>query len=340
MIYKNMEFHNVDHLEQVPGMNGLKLHRFPEHFSKELGITKNHNGRFRAERPHGCEIRFVTEAEYFDIALTAMEADIDIILYYGDFMHSKHTLKAGVCTVLHVSNPEIYNTIEKNKLPKARFAPNVWRILFGLNGYVYFNYLNTFGCSYRPPYASEKPEKVWAAYGSSITCGSVTSLYSNCYINQAAIRLGYDVLNKGLSGSCLCEKIVIDYLSELKVDLLSMEIGVNMVLFFDEREFRDRTEYLLSKILTSPAKEIYIITMFPNKGLIAKDVHSKYYVHYRAFNKAVIEIMKDVKDSRIKLISGEDILKDFTYLSTDLLHPSDNGHIRMGEHLAKMMKEG
>lgn len=338
MIYRNIEFHNVDHLSQLEGMSGLLLNRFPEEFSKKLGVVKNTNGRFRANRVHGCELRFVTEAGYFDLALTAVEGDIDILIYYGDMFHEKHTLRAGVTTVLHITNPEIYKLVEEEKLMKGRFAPKVWRVMFGLNGYAYFHYVNTYGHEIRPPKEEEKPDILWAAYGSSITCGSVASLYSNSYINQAAIRLGADVMNKGLSGACLCEEFVADYLASLNVDILSLELGVNMVMFFHEKEFKERMDYFLTKIKESPAKEIFVIDMFPNKGLIAKDKNSDYYVNYRAFKQVLREWMQEYADSRMKLIHGEDIVTELSYLSTDLLHPGDNGHIQMGEHLAKLMK--
>lgn len=339
MIYNNIDFHNVDHLSQVEGMAGLKLCRFPEQFSKQLGIRENHNGRFRAERPHGCELRFMTEAGYFDIGLTAVEADIDILIYYGDMLHSKYTLKEGICTVLHIVKPEIYEMVDETLLSKGQFAPRLWRILFGMSGNVYFNYLDTFGYKHYPPKKEERPDVLWVAYGSSITCGSVTSLYSNSYINQAAIRLGYDVLNKGLSGSCLCEKFVADYLATLEVDMLTLEVGVNMIMFFDEKEFRKRIEYLLYRLKDSPSKRIYIIDMFPNKGLIANDHQSKYYVRYRTFKEITRELVLEISDERFVTIPGEEIVKDMTYLSTDLLHPSDMGHILMGENLANWIRQ-
>jgi lysophospholipase L1-like esterase len=334
MINQNIEFHNVDHLERVEGMSGLRLHRFPQEFTKQLGIAGNYNGRFRAQRPHGCELRFVTEAEIFDLTLTAVEGDNDIIIYYGDRMHSKHTLKAGNVTVLHVEYPEIYRIVDTSQLLKGRFTPKVWRVQFGLNSYMHFHYIDTFGFPIRPPREEEKPDILWAAYGSSITCGSVAALYSNSYVNQAAIRLNYDVLNKGLSGSCLCEGFVADYLAGLEVDVLSLELGVNMVLFFEEAQYRSRIRYFLQKMKDSQAGRVYIIDMLPNKGLIAADESSKYYVNYRCFKAILRQELEIIPDRRIVLIPGEEILKDLAYLSTDLLHPSDDGHIRMGEHLA------
>lgn len=340
MVEQNLEFHNVDHLEHVPGMSGLRLERFPEHFRKELGIPENHNGQFRAKRAHGCEIRFVTEARYFDICLTAVEADIDIVVYYGDNMHSKYTLKEGICSVLHIEYPEMYHQVDTAQIPRRRFASYVWRIQFGMNGYVYFHYLDTFGYNHRPPKKEEKPATLWAAYGSSITCGSVTTLYSNCYIEQAAHHLGYDVLNKGLSGSCMCEKAAADYLAKLPVDVLSLELGVNMLIPFEEEEFRQRVNYLLSRVKEeSPAKRIYVIDIFKNRGPILLNRENNQYRHYEPFKKLVRELVQEMKDDRMVYFDGHDILLDETYLSTDLLHPSDQGHICMGRNLADRIRQ-
>ncbi len=339
MVYQDIEFFNVDHLQEVSGMVGLRMDRFPYEFSRTMGESFNHNARFRGQRVHGCEIRFVTEASYFEIGLTAAEGPIDIVIYRGDRVHEKHTLQPGVCSVLHVENPPISKLVDISQVTSSRFAPDVWRILFGVNGYAYFHYLDTYGYGHRPPKKEEKPSVSWAAYGSSITCGHVTTMYTNSYLNQAALRLGYDVLNKGLSGSCFCEKQAADYLAGLDVDVLSLEIGVNMVESFSAEDFEIRCRYLLEKIKRDrKAKKVYVIDMFPNKGVIALDHQSKYYVNYRRFKQIVRSLMNDCADENMILVHGEDVLKDFSYLSTDLLHPSDEGHVLMGENLAKIMR--
>ena len=337
MIYQDIEFHNVDRLERVAEMPGLKLCRFPEQFSRQLGTAVNRNGRFRAERPHGCEIRFVTGALFFDLALTAAEHDIEVMIYCGDYLHRKETLKAGQCTVLHVEASPVLALVETEQLPGRRFDFKVWRIQFGLNGYVWFHYLNTFGDRCRPPKASEKPDTVWLAYGSSITCGSAASVYSNAYVNQAAELLGYDVLNKGLSGSCYCEGFAADYLAGAECDILTLELGVNMAPTFEEAEMEDRMAYLMKQLYCSPAKEIYILDIFPNKGLIYKDRESAYYRHYRSFKEIVGRLAATGSDARVRLVRGEEVLTGLHYLSTDLLHPSDQGHIEMGRNLAAAM---
>lgn len=340
MIYQNLEFHNVDHLKKVSGMEGVRLERFPEELCGKLGISGNYNARFRAKRVHGCEIRFVTDALYFDVCLTAVGADVDLFIYCGDMLHKKHTLSAGKCTVIHVEYPEVYKQIETYKLPHNRFASNVWRIQFGMNGYLFFHYLDTYGFGRRPPYKEEKPEIVWAAYGSSITCGSVTSLYSNCYLEQAALRLGYDVMNKGLSGSCMCELEMGEYLAGLKVDVLSLEVGVNMMHPFTADTFEERVWKFLQIVKEkSSAVQIYVMDIFSHRASILKDHESEQYKHCNLFRSVVQKLVSDINDDRVKYISGLSVATDLTYLSTDLLHPSDQGHIRMGENLAKQMEK-
>jgi len=112
-----------------------------------------------------------------------------------------------------------------------------------------------------------------------------------------------------------------------------------MVESFSAEDFEIRCRYLLEKIKRDrKAKKVYVIDMFPNKGVIALDHQSKYYVNYRRFKQIVRSLLNDCADENMILVHGEDVLKDFSYLSTDLLHPSDEGHVLMGENLAKIMR--
>lgn len=336
-----VEFHNVDHLEKVPGMEGWRLERFPKQMKEELGIPGNHNGRFRSKFVQGCEIRFVTDASFFEIGLSAAWRDQEITVYYGDMMHSRHVLPVGACTVLHIDYPEAFQQVDASQIPRGRFAPCVWRIQFGNGGYGYFHYLDTYGKKVRPPKKEEKPSVTWAAYGSSITCGYVSNLYGNSYVEQAAISLGYDVLNKGLSGSCMGEGIMAEYLAFLPVDVLSLELGVNMLSFLEPDTFSNRVSHMI-KTLTrnSPAKQIFVIDMFGNRGKILTDHGDRRYRNYQAFRRIVKEQAAQWGDERMVYLDGECILKSLTWLSTDLLHPSDMGHIRMGRELAALMEGG
>lgn len=336
MIYHNIEFFNVAELFPVDGLPGLRLYRYPKALAETLGESWQHNARFRAQRVHGCELRFVTEARCFDLALTAYENDIDIQIFRGDRILQKNKLQAGKTTVIHVERPPIEDCVAGVANVQHRFSSQVWRVLFGMQGYLHFNSLDTYGWPYRPPRQEEQPDIRWLAYGSSITCGSAVTVYTNAYINQAARRLGWDVLNKGLSGSCFCEPQIADYLAEQPVDYMTLEVGVNMAPSFTATEYANRLERFLATLTNNHrVKRFFVIDAFPNYGMWHLDTDLPAARHYAPFKQITRELVVAQKDNRFINLHGEDILYDPTGLSCDLLHPSDEGHILMGQALAK-----
>lgn len=341
MIYQDIEFFNVEELLPVEGLPGLRLYRYPKALAESLGEPWQHNARFRAQRAHGCELRFVTEARCFDLALTAYEQDIDVQIFRGDRLLQKNTLPAGRTTVLHVDLPPMEEQVEAAGLQKARFSHRVWRVLFGVNGYLHFNSLDTYGWPRRPPRPEEQPATRWLAYGSSITCGHVVTLYTNAYINQAARRLGWDVLNKGLSGSCFCEAQIADYLAGQKVDYMTLEVGVNMAPSFSALDYTARLRHLLQTVRQNQSvKRFFVIDAFPNYGAWHKDADLSAARHYEPFKRITRELTAETaaQDERFVSIHGEDILQGSENLSCDLLHPSDEGHILMGQALAEAIR--
>lgn len=337
MICQNIEFFNVDELLPVAGLPGLRLYRYPKALAETLGESWQHNARFRAQRVHGCELRFVTEALCFDLALTAYEHEIDLQIFRGDRILQKSTLPAGQTTVLHLEQPAIEEQVEPAALAGTRFPSRVWRVLCGMNGYLHFNGLDTYGWPCRPPLPEEGPAVRWLAYGSSITCGSVTTVYSNAYINQAARRLGWDVLNKGLSGSCFCEGQIAEYLAGQPADYMTLELGVNMAPSFSAAGYAQRVEQLLQTVRQNRAvKRFFVIDAFPNYGLLHKDRALPAARHYGPFKQITRRLAGQAAaaDPRFVSLHGEDILQSTDGLSCDLLHPSDEGHILMGQALA------
>jgi len=341
MVYGNLEFHNVAELAEVEGINGLKLERFPKKVQNTLGDNTHHRGRFFAERAIGCEIRFVTEADFFSLGLTAIEQDTDITIYQGDFFHSRHTLKAGILTSLHIEKGTGFNSANPQAISKKRFDKGVWRILIGYSGYVFFNYIDTFGYSHRPPAQEEKPAIKWLAYGSSITYGGQATNYTNCYANQTALNINADLYNKGIAGSCRCEKQVADFFAEDRehYDLITLELGINMLGVFTGEEFELRSSYLIKRVLESHLEsEVFLITIFPHISSVTKNTASKNYISFYEFNEILRNQVKTIAASRLHLIEGSDILTDLSFITLDGVHPSDDGHIRMGMNLGGILK--
>lgn len=341
MIYNNIEFFNVEELRPVEGLPGLRMYRYPLALAETLGESWQHNARFRAQRAHGCELRFVTEARCFDLAVTAYEAPIDVQIFRGDRLLQKNTLEAGITSHIHVDLPPMEENVDPALHTGKRFPSKVWRILFGVNGYLHFNHLDTYGWPCRPPHAEEEPETRWLAYGSSITCGHVVTLYTNAYIYQAARRLGWDVLNKGVSGSCFCEPQIGDFLSKQPLDYMTLELGVNMAPSFTPEQYAARVEHLLSTVRNNKkVKQFFVIDSFPCYGAWHKDVSlpaARNYIPFKQITRSLTEKVA-ATDHRFVSLHGEDLMPDTTCLSCDLLHPSDEGHIMIGQALAESIR--
>jgi len=341
MIFRNIEFHNVAELEAIPGMGGWRLQRFPEKVRNCLGHKEHERGRFYSQKSVGCEIRFATDAKFVRVSLSAIEQDGTVLVYKGDFFHSFHTLKAGVVTTLHLENPPKFSSVKAECLKGRLFSPNIWRLQFGKDTGISFHHIDSFGHELRPPKEDEMPKLTWLAYGSSITFGGDVLLYSNAYIEQAARRLKVNVLNKGIAGSCFCDEAIANYIADCKEwDFVTLELGVNMRGRFTPEEYEKRVRYLLKKIVEKrPGKPIVAIGIYPNGSLYSLDEENPITRDNLVFDELLKRIVREMDSKYIYYIDGKDILTDFSGLSSDLLHPSDYGHIIMGENLSRILKK-
>lgn len=325
MVRDGVYFHHVTETEEAPA-GALKLYRFPAAVRHAL----SDRGRWIAEEASGCEARFVTDAQTLRVVVRIPETDGDVFVFCGGLFHSQHRLQAGVASTLQLEAPKRLATVQREPLLASGFAPEVWRVCFGRYT-VEWGGVQTFGRPLRPPQAHEQPRTKWLAYGSSITHGMYNQPMT--YIQQAARQLGLDVYNCGLSGSCLCEREVADFLaarSDWQVALL--ELGVNMRDRFTTEQFREATGYLLGQLIRKhPAKPIILITIYPNFATYNEsDTTDK----DRQFNAILREHVGRLNHPHLHLIEGEQVLDDFSGLSVDLVHPGEYGHMRMAHNLA------
>jgi lysophospholipase L1-like esterase len=339
MNVNNLEFVNVAELETIPHLSGIRLQRFPASVRHQLGYQASEKGRLVAERSVGCEIRFVTDAKHIRMTLSSVEGDGMVLVYKGDFFHSKHQLNKGMMTTIDCEEPERFNWVDVEHLKGKRFSNNVWRFVFGKDSLITFYHLNSFGHVIRKPNASEKPSYTLLSYGSSITSGSGAVLYSNAYIYQTAERLNLNVINKGMSGTCFLEPVMADYLAELDFDIATLEIGVNVRGKYTKEEFAKRANYLVDTLIKNhPNKPIVLIGLFPNYSSHALDKNQMAVQNMIVYPQILKEIVEAKNDSYLHYIDGNAILTDFSYLTSDLIHPSDYGHIRMGEELSLRLR--
>lgn len=344
MIFEQLAFHNVEELEPLTTASGFLLQRFPKAVRERLGRPGDQRGRYIAAMSTGCEIRFVTEAPIVRATLSAPMTGGDVVVYNGDHVHSVHALEPGVPKTLHLERPAEFAAVRAGRLREnARFSPDVWRLfvsrsyLGGPGFQVAFHALETFGYDRRPPQPGETPSRRWLAYGSSITQGSGATVHHQAYIQQAARRLGCEVLNKGMGGSCLCEREMADYLAaRADWDFATLELGVNMRGHFTTEQFTERASYLVERMTTQqPGKPIFLLNMFPNGADYPEDLSHPLTAVNRDYREALRHIHRRLALPNVQLLEGEAILPDFSALASDLLHPSDYGHIVMGQRLAE-----
>lgn len=340
MVYEGIEFHNVELLEQKGAVPGLLLQRFPEAVRLGLGEGDHERGRFFAQVSTGCELRFVTSAYFFRLSLSSYLADTHVMVFCGDFLHSVHSIPAGKVTTLHIEVPPSLRDSADWVKQGHRFAPNVWRVLFHKQACGVFCELDAFGHEVRPPREEEQPSKRMLCYGSSITFGGDVHLASNVYVYRAARNLGIDMENKAVAGSCFCDASMTGYLtSRTGWDLCLLELGINMLNRFSEEEFDRRTRALIGGMLrANPGKPVAVLTPFPANPAFAQAADAPQKKKFEAFGEILRAVKAQEQSPDLHLFEGDQVLTDLSGLTVDMVHPSDDGHILMGEKLAGLLR--
>lgn len=320
MIKDNIYFHNVEEIT-----NDGKILRFKEELINSLGCAAHKRGRFYAYRAIGTELRFMTKSKFFDITLLSNKEDCRVYIFYGDYMDKAYTLKEGVITTLHIEVPQnIYNNYDS--LPKKNFNPRVIRIIIGYPGYVSYLGINTFGEDIQLPNDDDMPKKKLLIYGSSISHGSECLEYINSYAFLLSRMLEIDVLNKSIPGSCQAEYHMSDYLSTIKCDQAFIEFGVNVLSLYDIDDYKSHLDYLLNKLKTN----IYLTSVLDNGNILNSE--SKEFENMKLFR----EYVKTLKN--VNYIDYQELLPDFSSLTTDFLHPSDYGQLLIALGIKKYIE--
>lgn len=325
----HVEFHNIVAPEPWDFGAGWLLPRYP----RSVREVMNEKGRLTSREATGVEIRFVTASPNVRLYLSSPDNDTEVMIFAGDFLHSTHKLATGVKTSILINPPERFREVTPDILRQGMFAPNVWRVV-GTRSSLVLHGLDSFGHLVRPPHRDEKPRLKWLAYGSSITHSSWKG-----YPQQAAWRLGVDVLNKGLSGSCHFEPSTADFLArEVQWDFATLELGINVRGHMPPEEFTRRARYMVEEFAEAkPGCLVALITVYPNFSMHREEVHNDYR-NELAYNDILRGLAQEFADRNVRLIEGSDVLQEFSGLGIDLLHPTEFGHVRMGENLAAALK--
>lgn len=325
MIWNNVELFNVEDIDERND-GAIRLLRFPKNVTNVFGVGKLIYPMTVGRMTTGCEIRFVTEAA--DIILSAEDADGVVEIYRGDFLCRTMTLKAGTVTRIPFRHQQYFSDADISGV-KGRFSSDVWRVVFAWDYSVVIHDINPIR-EIRPPRPDEVPEKKILAYGSSITQGTCSGPHSNSYLSRIGRILGADTLCKGMGGSCFCEKEVADYIPTVDWDVAILELAVNMVPRFDVEVFRERAAYVVEKALTKN-KPVVLISHFRHFNDLPGAANGE---KNESYIKCCEEMYNTLKCENLYYISGREIVSDFTYLTSDLIHPSPFGHGEIGRKIA------
>lgn len=330
-----VELFNVGEVEVKD--NKYFLRRYPKHLGRFLSA----DGADMSKQSSGCEIRFVKlEDGKIRINLYSENEDSYVYVYRGDRLEAGHSINKN-CSV--IINDNLCNKIKNiDFFNNDIFSKDVVRLVIQ-GGYVAVDSIETYGRTIRPPRLEELPDRTMLAYGSSITHGARSGNTQLIYTHIAGQILKAQVLNKGLAGSCFCEKEIVDYFaSNVKYDFMVFEHATNIYGFCMEKGYtieettrfiKTRGEYMVNKMLEkNPDKPIFLITPLRPETAYERPEH------YKAIVEAVYDIKKSVNNNNCVLIKAEEIQTSTAFVTTDLIHPSPEGHVFMGVNLANCIK--
>jgi hypothetical protein len=323
-----IEFHNTPAPEPSPAGSGWILPRYPRNTYNTLESP----GFLTAQESTGVELRFVTKARHLRVFVSALTQDSEVTVFKGDFPHLVQKIPQGSVQCIHLTPPDLFDRVQPGAL-LHRFHPDVWRIIFD-RGTMVFHGIDAFGADIRRPRADEKPDLRWLAYGSSITHSS-----RNGYPHRAAALLNVDVQNKGQSGSCYLEASAAEFLATgCDWDFATLELGVNVRTTFSPEEFEKRARHLVARCTAAkPGRPVVLVTIFRNAAHHLA-VPDEITARQNAFDEILRQLAREYAGRQVHVIEGTDIVNDLSGLSSDLLHPSDYGHARMAENLARALR--
>lgn len=334
MIHDRIEFWNTAELTPEPYQSGLRLQRFPA--SVRTALAANPHGMVTGTKASSIEIRFRTDSPRARLYVKNLQGAFPARIYRGNWLVREEPLKVGTTTCIELSAPEKQVSEQFLELSERHpdsfyISPMLWRVVFDHQD-ILFEGLDAGGNDVFPPSREELPPRRWLAYGSSITHASPEG-----YVHVAAERLGWDVMNKGVAGGCLCEPEMADYLSNEDWDIATLELGINMRGAFPPEEFEARAGHLIRTLHErNPGKPIGVINLYDN---YATGTDSEAGRREAAYREILDRLVAEIGDPAVVRISAREVMDDFRCLSADFVHPTCTGHARMGANLAPILAE-
>ena len=331
MKYGNVELHNVYDILEGDDAPGFGISRLPVEILPDI----NKNARGMARMGSGCEIRGILppggEARVVLQVMGDNTTPPVITVYHGCFCAQSHAAPIGAPLELKIKEPDRLTMMaEIAAAEEHAFDPRLVRVR--LSPVHPVRILSVEG-DLTYPTEDALPPKTLLSYGSSITHGSCAIAPESTYPAQCARLLGYDLLNLGSGGSARMERPIADHIAARDDwDLATFEMGIN-VRDWPTEKFHNIVETFVQTVVSAkPDKPVFCMDLFTYF-----DDFSPAPQFAVGFRDAVQSIVKDIASPYVHYIDGRDLLKHASGLRTDMVHPSDEGMLEIGQNLAKII---
>ena len=337
MIYQNVELHNVAQVRHLPHTDGVRLQRVPE----SVRVHLNESAQMRMLSPACVEVRFLSNSPTVHVTLSS-EGQTDVTVFHGLFQSASRFMVNQEKSKLEITIPDRLRQLDPALCKDMPFSPHVYRLLFGGPAREPLIFHKVEGEGVRPPDPVDLPKLRYLAYGTSITHGAAATGPHLTYAAQVARALGADLINLGVGGSAYCEPQLADYIaSRDDWHFSTLALSVNMIgAGFSLQEFYERVSYMINTVAGANTERLVAcITLYPHfrdfgehfVGANDKGTSEEYRQKLR-------DAVRNCPHPNVHLIEGSGILTDISGLTSDLIHPADNGMIQMGANLARQLE--
>lgn len=320
----------------VPGFEkNRKLERFPEELRKKLVEFHSQFGNTGIEhlttRTTGARAAFRTDSENVKIEMKVKTLEHDAgMSRFSCSSAAVYTGKGESLTYKGLAVPgfddmtgDITFTKDNNTEDVMIFFPRneiVEDIIITLD--------DGAEISAPTPYKYEKPV---IFFGSSITEGGHAALVTNAYTALLSRWLDFEYYNFGLSGSCLGQIDIGEFICSLDPSVLVYDYDHNAF----SAEFLKNTHEPFFKYIRSKKPLLPVIFMSaPNYD------HMPEADERRTVIKHTYENAKAIGDNNVYFIDGKDFFgeDERQFCTTDTTHPNDYGFQKMARVIEPVMK--
>ena len=327
MIFKNIDFHNVEEIK--PEGDGYRLYRFPLTLTAQM----EKGAEYVSSYSTGIELRFKMKCDEVVLHLRAEAAEEAQVayIYFGDFQGGWYCSSKVIGqqdTEIQIARPKNMDVLKRISADESLgFNPEVVRVLLPYGRCIFLGIEGEV----KAPEKDDYPEKTYLAYGSSITHGSLALAAPYAYPFQISQKISCDYLNMGMAGSARLERILAEYLINRKDwDFISIEMGINMLHNYDEKTFEERVKGFL-EIIAKDERPVFVTSIFGYQGELQEKA--------MRFRKIVKKYAEKYTSDRFVFTDGLELLDCPYYVSEDLTHPSLAGIKCIADRWYEVMKQ-